>query len=289
MLQGKGARSPPGKTDALGDMNSKHVSPGQQHSLAAVSQAAAAPVTLTAAHSALAASPRQLQDSSPAGVAFGKQALLQPSAVASHQASAGPALPPARQAGSATAAAQVDGLMTKQMSSASVPSGQLRASAFASPSRQRRDPSPAELALAKQTSVGSPASGIQENAQAFVLSPRTTRDPSPAELGLIRHQSSTSMVLHHTPSALHVTHVCMRNHTKVQYHTMRISLTQQAHASDSPILEAHTCLMGFAMQECMDVQYLQQLAPSSAPHYYTVKSATHQPCLSSTIRQSDLA
>lgn len=197
MLQGKGARSSLGKTDPLGDMTSKQMSSGQQQSFSAVPQAAAPPVTLTAAHSALAASPRQeRQDPSPSKLASGKQAPLQSLALASHQSSTPLPLPSARQVGSAAGAAQADGLMTKPQSSASVQSSQLTSSDSASYSRQRRDPSPAELALAKQKSVGSPATSVQENAPAFVLSPCQKRDPSPAELGLIRHQSGTSMVQH---------------------------------------------------------------------------------------------
>lgn len=194
MLQAKDARSPLGKTDPLVDMTSKQMSSGQQQSFAAVPQAAAVPVTLTPARSALAASPRQLQDPLPSELASGKQAPLQSLALASHQSSTPLALPSARQVGSAAGAAQAHGL-TKPLSS--VQSSQLTSSDAASPSRQRRDPSPAELALAKQKSLGSPNASAQDSAQAFVLSPRQKRDPSPAELGLIRHQSGTSVGQHH--------------------------------------------------------------------------------------------
>lgn len=202
MLQGKG--SPVGKPDPSRDTDSRPKSAtlsGQQQSLPAVSQAADVPVSLAAAHSTLAASPRQLQPPLPSELVAGKsgrQASLQQSSLASHQASASLALPSTRQPGSASTTAQTAGLMAKQLSSASADAGQLSGSGSAVSPRQRRDPSPAELALAKQKIMATGAAApVIEDTQAFVLSPRQKRDPSPAELGLIRHQSGTSKVLHH--------------------------------------------------------------------------------------------
>ena len=187
-----------GKADPSSDAASKHTPSGQQQSLPAVSQAAAAPPILLAAHSALAASPSQLQDPLPSKLATsGKQALLQPSALVLHQTSASINLPSTRQPGPASAVAQADGLMAKELSSASAKAGELTGPGSVTSPRQRRDPSPAELAIAKQKSLGAGAAApVTEDAQAFVLSPRQERDPSPAELALIRHESSTSKVLH---------------------------------------------------------------------------------------------
>ena len=154
-------------------------------------------MALTAAHSTLAASSGQLQPPLPNTLVMsGKQASLQQSSLAS-QASASLTVPSARLSGSATTPTKADGLMHQQLPSASAKAGQLTGSGSAVSPRQKGDPSPAELALAKQKSLAAGAAGpVTEDAQAFVLSPRHKRDPSPAELGLIRHQSSTSKVLH---------------------------------------------------------------------------------------------
>ena len=197
MLQGK--RSPLGKPDPSRDIDSQPKSStlsGQQQILPAVSQTADFPVSLTA-DSTLAASSRQLQPPLPNKlVASGKQASLQQSSLASHQAPTSLTLPSTRQSGSASTTAQPDVLMAKQLSSASAKAGQLTGSGSAVSPRQRRDPSPAELAIAKQKSLAAGAAvPVAEDTQAFVPSPRQKRDPSPAELGLIRHQSDTSKVL----------------------------------------------------------------------------------------------
>ena len=195
MLQGK--RSALDKPYPSRDIDSQPKSTtlsGQQQSFPAVSQAAGAPVTLSAAHSMLAASSGQLQPSLPNKLVMpGKQASLQQSSLAS-QASVSLTVPSARPSGSASTTKLAEGLMDQQLPSASAKADQLTGSG--SP-RQRRDPSPAELALAKQKSLAAGAAApVTEDAQAFVLSPRQKRDPSPAELGLIRHQSGTSKVLH---------------------------------------------------------------------------------------------
>lgn len=201
MVQEK--RSPVGKPDPSRDIDSQPKSTtlsGQQQSLPPVSQAADVPVSLTAAHSMLAAASRQLQPPLHSELAAGKsdkQASLQQSSLSSHQASASLTLPFTRQPGSASTTAQTAGLMAEQLPSASAKAGQLTGSGSAVFPRQRRDPSPAELALAKQKSLATgAATPVTEDTQAFVLSPRQKRDLSPAELGLIRHQSGTSKVVH---------------------------------------------------------------------------------------------
>ena len=51
----------------------------------------------------------------------------------------------------------------------------------------------------------------------------------------------------------------------VPHHEDLTCLLTHKHTHLSLVLEAHTCLMGFAMQECMHVQYLQQRAPHGVP------------------------
>lgn len=197
MSQGKSTNSPLGKTDPSRDTDSQHKATtlsGQQQSLSAISQAADAPVTLSTAKSTLAASSRQLQPPQPSHlVALDRQASPQPSSSASHQASASLTLPSTRQSGSAFTA-HASALLTQQSSSASAKADQLTGSGSAITPRQRRDPSPAELALAKQKSL---AAGVAApHAHAFVLSPGKTKDPLVAEPRLIKHQSGASKVLH---------------------------------------------------------------------------------------------
>ena len=59
--------------------------------------------------------------------------------------------------------------------------------------RQRRDPSPAELALARQASGTPSASAVSDvdtgSMSTFALSPRHRRDPSPAELAIAKQSS----------------------------------------------------------------------------------------------------
>ncbi len=59
--------------------------------------------------------------------------------------------------------------------------------------RQRRDPSPAELALARQASGTPSASAVSDvdtgSMSMFALSPRHRRDPSPAELAIAKQSS----------------------------------------------------------------------------------------------------
>lgn len=240
MLQGK--RSPLGKPDPSRDIDSQPKSStlsGQQQILPAVSQTADFPVSLTAADSTLAASSRQLQPPLPNKlVASGKQASLQQSSLASHQAPTSLTLPSTRQSGSASTTAQPDVLMAKQLSSASAKAGQLTGSGSAVSPRQRRDPSPAELAFAKQQSLAAGAAvPVAEDTQAFVPSPRQKRDPSPAELGLIRHQSDTSKVLHNR---------------QLMYCSGTMSLD-----SDAPII---------AMNESTDAWCPEQQYHQQAPH-----------------------
>ncbi len=59
--------------------------------------------------------------------------------------------------------------------------------------RQRRDPSPAELALARQASGKANAGAVPDvdtgSISMFALSPRHRRDPSPAELAIAKQSS----------------------------------------------------------------------------------------------------
>lgn len=196
MLQVKGAKSPLGKTSSLADKDNiliSSVTQEQQQGLSAVTQASTLPVV---AHRA--ALLRQQQDQSPAELDSAQHVLLQPSPTAllsrpaSLRTTSGQAQMP-------LATAQAKG-SAPNVSQTSAQAAQLTHSAFAISPRLRRDPSPAELATAKQKSLGLGDSiAVITDAQAFVLSPRQKRDPSPSELGLIRHQSASPRVLpqHH--------------------------------------------------------------------------------------------
>ena len=171
MLQVKGAKSPLGKAGSLTathDANMPSAGSNLQQTAPKASQAAAA----------FATSPRR--EPSPAELAAARQASLQQLGGAGRSASAG-------NADAAT--------LTSQQSQLSAQSVQLMQSTSAISPRLKRDPSPAEVAIAKQTSLGpGVAAAVTEDAQAFVLSPRQKRDPSPAELGLIRHKSDAAAV-----------------------------------------------------------------------------------------------
>ena len=187
MLQ---VKSPLGKASSLDDRDSQlnsSVTQEQQQGLSAVSQAPALPV---AAHSA--ALLRQPQDQSPAEMKSAQHVPLHPSLTA---LSKDPASLSTISGQIHMPQATAQGLALT-VSQASAQAAQLTSSASAISPRLRRNPSPAELVIAKQKPLaqGAPAA-VSTDAQAFVLSPRQKRDPSPAELGLIRHQSASPRVL----------------------------------------------------------------------------------------------
>ena len=133
-------------------------------------------------------SPRQRRDPSPAELAIAKQSSLGSSHDArSQQDHAATALTP-RQGR--------DPLAAEVAAAKHTPVGGGAAATNGGSFRLNRDALPAETS-AKQNSMNSDMSvSALSNASASAISPRQRREPSPAELALIRHQSSGIKVEH---------------------------------------------------------------------------------------------
>ena len=130
-------------------------------------------------------SPRQRRDPSPAELAIAKQSSLGSSHDArSQQDHAASALNPRQ--GRDPLAAEVAAAKHKPVSGG--------AAAHGMSLRLNKDEA-AETGAMKQSTLNSDMSGLS-SANASAISPRQRRDPSPAELALIRHQSSGIKVEH---------------------------------------------------------------------------------------------
>ena len=130
-------------------------------------------------------SPRQRRDPSPAELAIAKQSSLGSSHDAgSQQDHAASALTPRQ--GRDPLAAEVAAAKHKPVSGG--------AAAHGMSLRLNKDEA-AETGAMKQSTLNSDMSGLS-SANASAISPRQRRDPSPAELALIRHQSSGIKVEH---------------------------------------------------------------------------------------------
>lgn len=143
----------------------------------------------TGSISMFALSPRHRRDPSPAELAIAKQSSLGTSHDAgSQQDHAASALTPRQ--GREPLAAEVAAAKHQ-------PVGGGAAATNGVSLRFNRDAFPAETGAMKQSSMSSDVSvsGLS-NASASAISPRQRRDPSPAELALIRHQSSGVKVEH---------------------------------------------------------------------------------------------
>ncbi len=143
----------------------------------------------TASITMFAMSPRQRRDPSPAELAIAKQSSLGTSHDAgSQQDHAASALSPRQ--GRDPLAAEVAAARHKPVGSGAAATNGVSL-------RLNRDALAAETGAMKQSSMNSDisVSGLS-NASASAISPRQRRDPSPAELALIRHQSSGIKVEH---------------------------------------------------------------------------------------------
>lgn len=143
----------------------------------------------TGSMSMFASSPRQRRDPLPAELAVAKQSSLGSSLDAdSQQHHAVSALTPRHGR---------DPLAAEVAAAKHTPFGGGAAATNSMSLRLHRGASPAETGAMKQSSMNSDVSvSSLSNASAAAISPRQRRDPSPAELALIRHQSSGIKVGH---------------------------------------------------------------------------------------------
>ncbi len=143
----------------------------------------------TASITMFAMSPRQRRDPSPAELAIAKQSSLGTSHDAgSQQDHAASALTPRQ--GRDPLAAEVAAAKHKPVGSGAAATNGMSL-------RLNKDALPAETGAMKQSTMNSDTSvsGLS-SASASAISPRQRRDPSPAELAFIRHQSSGIKVEH---------------------------------------------------------------------------------------------